>query len=241
MVNRKYTACNGTVSLRTHNSNTTIGMGLLGSPLAIMPTTRFTLAQGGHVPVVGAYTSPVFPSGDEGNVVEWGQVIVTPEFDDDNETNDAMDIDVLDENGTVIANYELDDGNTTYSFDLNDINGFDAAKYTSLSLRANFDGGGSPNQCIDDIVPLDADFWGLPTGLNEKNQVIGFQRLDLETKDLTAFTWRERAETVTDLHAFLPTRAPVDNSTYMPLPVNSETGDASTPWLDRAARGPPTS
>jgi uncharacterized repeat protein (TIGR01451 family) len=133
IVRRAYSSCTASANFAFY-TNTTFGNANFSGQII---QTRFEIDQRGGT-ATGTYTSPPFPGPDEGNVVEWGQVIVTPEFGDENATG-AMSIDVLDENGAVIGSYELDDGNTTYSFDLNEIPGFDPTSST-LSLRANFTG-----------------------------------------------------------------------------------------------------
>jgi len=150
----------------------------------------------------GLYASPAFPGANEGNVIDWGSLIVNATFDDALDQN--MTVSVNDENGTTLASFELADGTGTYTYDLSGIN---PALHDSLSLTAEMTGCAADG--MTDIVPTITDFWGYPTGLSETNRVIGVQDMNQSYRNghkdqLTAWVWREGDINVTSLHAGLP-------------------------------------
>ncbi len=156
----------------------------------------------------GSYTSPEFPSEDDGNVLEWGFLIVNATFSDPSVAEENITVGVYaGEGGQLITTYELDRGTDTYEFDLRAA-GIDPDKYPELQLQAMMKGTGG--QCMVDIVPTDDAFWGMPTGLNESNTIIGIERnanTDTDPSPLNygAWYWNDGDTRVTSLHGALPT------------------------------------
>jgi len=163
----------------------------------------------GQTTGAGVYYSPAFPGEDEGNVLEWGHLIVNATFGSDANATESMAVDVFvgSDNNTSIATYPLNDGSGTYSFDLSDIEGLDPALYPELRVRARMSSVGT--ECMTDIVPTVSNFWGLPTGVNTGSRVIGLQKTFYRqgSQNISAWSWQSGENNVTDLHTDLPMNA----------------------------------
>ncbi len=149
----------------------------------------------------GTYTSPIFPSVDQGNLIRWGRVVTTATIGDPADEN--LTINVITPDGTVVLADIIPDGTGAY-----DLSSLSPLLYPELRLKAAIVGKGG--QCMTDLISRATPFEGFATGLNAAGDAIGFQdRNPSSTADdnITAWAWSEGDDAVTDLHAFLPVAA----------------------------------
>ena len=126
---------------------------------------------------VGTYSSPSFPNVDDDTVREWGLLIVNATFSDDpDELIEVMVYDTWNDEPLLELPLVLqpnEPGTLTETLDLAGL--IDPYDYQEIYLKATI--VGHSGICLVDIAPDNDYFSGAATGLNNKDETIGFQKM----------------------------------------------------------------